>query len=261
MKSVFQKGFMYRLSCQPSVILYIAENKTLAGKEKRSYEEEAMGRKLAIVLFEDGPGGLVRRVDRGTAGMQQVLLTLAEMLQTIGGVAVPPDPERPAAQTELLLESYYQTLELQRYICTVEPAALDVHMYTLEHQVHAETAYCMDLDADHRTKMVLARALERNEDFNEGETLQGVWGSNLAELRGRSAHLFPAPVAPVVPPAPVAPPGPPVPVAPAGRGRGRGRGRGGPAAPPAGRGRGRGALAPAAPPAGRGRGRGRGRGP
>jgi hypothetical protein len=43
-KSVFKRGFMYKLSCQPSVILYIAENKTLAGKEDRSYEGEALGR-------------------------------------------------------------------------------------------------------------------------------------------------------------------------------------------------------------------------
>ena len=31
-KSVFQKGFMYRLSLNPAVVLYVAENKTLAGK-------------------------------------------------------------------------------------------------------------------------------------------------------------------------------------------------------------------------------------
>ena len=45
MKSVFQKGFMYRVSCNPSVVLYVAENKTLAGKEDRAYEGEAMRRK------------------------------------------------------------------------------------------------------------------------------------------------------------------------------------------------------------------------
>ena len=38
MRSVFKKGFMYKLSCKPSVVLYIAENKTLAGKEDKSYE-------------------------------------------------------------------------------------------------------------------------------------------------------------------------------------------------------------------------------
>ena len=50
MKSVFQKGFMYRVSCNPSVVLYVAENKTLAGKEDRAYEDEAMGRNMALVF-------------------------------------------------------------------------------------------------------------------------------------------------------------------------------------------------------------------
>ena len=66
MKSVFKRGFMYKLSCKPSVILYIAENKTLAGKEDRSYEGEALGRKMAIVFFEEQDEGLVRRVNRET---------------------------------------------------------------------------------------------------------------------------------------------------------------------------------------------------
>ena len=64
MKSVFKKGFMYQLSCRPSVTIYVAENKTLAGKEDRAYEGEAMGRKLALVFFEPAGGNLVRRADR-----------------------------------------------------------------------------------------------------------------------------------------------------------------------------------------------------
>ena len=51
-KSVFKKGSMYKLSCKPSVVLYVVENKTLAGKEYRSYEGEAMGRKLVLAFFE-----------------------------------------------------------------------------------------------------------------------------------------------------------------------------------------------------------------
>ena len=115
MKSAFQKGMTYKISCRPSVILYIAENKTLAGKEDRTYEGEALGRKMAIVFFEDAPGGLVRRVHRESLGMHQQLLSLAEVLQTIGGIAVPPDPARTAADTELLLEAQYQHLEILRY--------------------------------------------------------------------------------------------------------------------------------------------------
>ena len=191
MKNVLQKGFMYRVSLNPSVVLYVAENKTLAGKEDRAYEGEALGRSLALVFFEDCDGGLVRRVERGTLGMQQQLLTLAEVLQTIGGVNLPPNVERTAAETELLLESHYQNLELIRFRCTHEPAAPHVHMYTLHDEAHAETAYCMSLKADQRTKMVLARALQHNGALAEGETLQKAWGESIATLRGRTAHLFP----------------------------------------------------------------------
>ena len=53
MKLGFPKGFMYRLSLNTAVVLYVAENKTLAGNEDRTYEGEAQGRKLAVVLFED----------------------------------------------------------------------------------------------------------------------------------------------------------------------------------------------------------------
>ena len=83
MRTVFQKGFMYRLSCKPSVILYIAENKVLAGREDRTYEGEALGRKMAIVFFEDMDASLARSVSRETFGMHQVLLSTAEILQTL----------------------------------------------------------------------------------------------------------------------------------------------------------------------------------
>ena len=266
MKSVLKKGFMYKFSCRPSAIIYVAENKTLAGKEDRTYEGEATGRKLAIVFFEDAGGGLVRRVDRETLAMKQHLLTLAELLQTIGGfVAVPPDPERTSANTELLLESRYQDLDIQRFTCTLEPQADEVHRYSLDNEDNAEAAFAIELLADHRTKMVLARCIQRHGEFQAEETLQSVWNLSVAQLRARSVHLFPAPPVPLAPAAPGVPPAPapaapPVPAAPA-AGRGRARGRGAHAAVPVpaaarGRGRGRAAAPPAALPRGRGRGRG-----
>ena len=54
---------------------------------------------MALVFFEDADAGMVRRVDRGLVGMKQELLTLAELLQTLGGIVVPADPERTAAHT------------------------------------------------------------------------------------------------------------------------------------------------------------------
>ena len=186
MKSVFTKGFMYRLSCKPSVILYIAENKTLAGKEDRSYEGEALGRKMAVVFFEDMRGGLIRRVRRETLGMNQVLLSIAEVLQTLGGIAVPADPERTAAQTELLLESQYEHLEVLRFNCSVEPAAPEAHVFHLGDEMQAETALALEVPAEHRTKMMLARCLQRHDEFLDEETLQGAWNSTLAALSSSS---------------------------------------------------------------------------
>ena len=189
-RTVFQKGFMYRLSCKPSVILHIAENKVLAGREDRTYEGEALGRKMAIVFFEDMDAGLVRRVSRETFGMHQVLLSTAEILQTLQAIDLPPDPARTAAQTELLLETHYEHLEILRCNCTLEPAGPEAHVYHLDGEVNAETALALELSAEHRTKMVLARALQRHGDLNPDETLQRAWGNNLAELRARTALLF-----------------------------------------------------------------------
>ena len=59
---------MYKISSGPSAVFYMSENKTLVGKADRTYEGESMGRKLAIVFFEDDGGGLVRRVHRDSLG-------------------------------------------------------------------------------------------------------------------------------------------------------------------------------------------------
>ena len=195
MKSVFKKGFMYTLSCNPAVILYIADNKTLAGKEDRTYEGEALGRKLTVVFFEKipGPGGLAQRVNRETLGMQQNLLSIAEILQTLGGPELPADPARTAAQTELLLEREYLRLEITRWKCTVEPAAAGVHVFSLQDEGNAEAAFAAEVPAHQRTRMILARALQRNEELLDDEDLQAAFNKTLPALRGRSGHLFPAP--------------------------------------------------------------------
>ena len=53
---------------------------------------------IAVVFFEAIAGGLVRRMHRETLTMKQELLSIAEILQTIGGVAIPEDPEMTTAQ-------------------------------------------------------------------------------------------------------------------------------------------------------------------
>ena len=251
-KAVFKRGFVYTISCSPSAFLYISENKTLAGKEDRTSEGEAAGRKLAVTFFEQVPGraGVVHRVEQEGLTLRPRLLTIAEMLQTCG-FALPPDLERTAATTELLLEAQYQNLEIRRFVCTVDTEAPQVHTYILTDESNAEETWAMDLPPEHRTKMVLVRCLQRNEALDDEETLEKAWGSTLAALQARAAPHLPAPPAAA---AAAPPPGPPAlhagppghPAAARGRGRGRGRGRAAPLAPPA------------PPPGGRGRGRGRG---
>ena len=112
------------------------------------YQGEALGRKMAVVFFEDAEGGMVRRVKRKSLAMEQQLLSLAELLQTIGGIELPADPERTAATTELLSESHYRHLELLRFTCTWEAAAPEVHVFSLEEQGNAEAALALELPPD-----------------------------------------------------------------------------------------------------------------
>ena len=193
--SVFKRGFMYRLSTSPSVTLYIAESKILAGKEERVYEGEAQGRKLAAAFFEDapGPGGLVQRVDRSSLALKTRLLTIAEVLVACG-VALPPDPLRTSAAEELLLEAKYQDLELRRFRCTAEPEAQGVHMFSLSDEDSAEAALALETSPDQRTKMVHARCLQRHDALRAGETLRAAWNSSLEALRARTEPFLAPPV-------------------------------------------------------------------
>ena len=143
--------------------------------------------------------------------MHQELLTLAELLRAVGGSEVPLDPNRTVAQTEVLIESSFQDLVILRMVCTLEPAAPWVHIYSLGLDLNAEAAFALEAPPEHRTKMVLARALQRQEELGPGENLQHVWSQPLVDLRVRAAHMFPPPV----------PPAPPAPA----KGKGRGRGR------------------------------------
>ena len=259
MKSIFVRGFWYKFSCSPSVTFYISENKTLAGQEVRNYQGEASSRKLGVTFFEEAGGGLVQRVERANLALAPRLLTVAEILQSCGGghLVHPVHPAQSAAEAELLLEAKCMNLDIWRLSGTCESEHRDVHVYSLGNDVLAEAALAGELMHNQRTKILLARTLQRHNALKEGESLQVAWGLSLATLQDRAKQFLPQappvapparvlrdapPVPPVVPPVAVAALAPPAepPVAVAGRGRKGGRG-----------GRGRGEA--------RGRGRGRGR--
>ena len=55
---------MFRISQRPETLVYVSENKSLAGKEDKATDGEASGRKPGVTFFEDGDDGLAHRVDR-----------------------------------------------------------------------------------------------------------------------------------------------------------------------------------------------------
>ena len=109
----------------------------------------------------------MKRVSQDVLGMQQELMTLAELTQTLGLPSLPEDPGRTFATTELRLEAHLQILDLLRMRCVVEPAAPDVHMYALGSETHAESALVFEATADQRTKMMLARPLQRTGNMRQ----------------------------------------------------------------------------------------------
>ena len=133
----------------------------------------------------------MKRVSQDVLGMQQELMTLAELTQTLGLLSLPEDPGRAPATTELLLEAHLQNLELLRMPCVVEPAAPDAHMYSLGSETQAESALVFEATADQRTNMRLARLLQRTGNLRRQETLQAAWHLPLTQLQERTRHLCP----------------------------------------------------------------------
>ena len=213
---------MYRISEAPETFIFVAENKTLAGREDRVSEGEASGR-MVVTFFELDATGLAVRVHREDSIMRTQLLNIAELLLALG-VAVPPDPDRSAADTELLLEQQYQHLNITRYTCNVDADAPEVHVYRLSDEQDAEEAFLHEATPGARTQIMLARLLQRSNLLDVDESVGRAWQtSTLARLQERAAPVLPPEAPPL--PAPVLPPGPPAPLRGRGPGRGRGRGR------------------------------------
>ena len=222
-KTVFKKGHFYTISCNPAVFVYIQENKTLAGKEDKDYEGEAVGRQMVVAPFERLAGNLLQRVSRSSSAMQGTLFSIAELAQTLGLGVVPPDPSEKAADLELRIEAHYQTLLITRWTCEAVEHAAGPHIYNiLDEGQDAEAAVAWELPYELKTKVVLARCLQRHNELLPDETLEKAWALKWPDLWRRAQGHFPLPV----PAAPAAPGAAPAALGRRGRGRGGGRGRG-----------------------------------
>ena len=69
------------------------------------------------------------------------------------------------------------------------------HTNSLEDEMDAEHAYFLEVPPTQRTKMVLARAIERNDRLDKGEDLITAWKKSLVSLQARSDTLLPPPPA------------------------------------------------------------------
>ena len=207
LRLVFEAGHVFTVSLCPSSFLYIAANKIVAGKERRPEDAEPVGRKLAIVFFERAPDdpATLRRVHRETLSMRQDLLTLAELLQTLG-FFLPADPDRSASQTEEHLEAHYQNLHITKWGFVHAPGhPSDPLALSLGEHEDAEEALVLQRAHDQRTKMSLARLVQQLGLLGPTETLEQAWKASKEALGERVRHALPAD--------------------PPGKGRGRGRGR------------------------------------
>lgn len=213
-RNILAKGFWYKFSTRPSVVFYISENKTLAGREGRG-EDEAVGRPLVLTFFEAAPGteNLFQRVDRSTSGMKPKLLTIAELLNTCG-VWLEPDPERSSRDAEALLEDLFVAQGPRRMKGTLEPEAAEILCYTLADEVDAEEAYLTEAPPQSLTKIALARCLE----IHLGEPRRQNYLLDRQALWERARAFLPHSQEPRASEAPLADP-------PADQTKGRGRGR------------------------------------
>ena len=198
LKNLLKPTCFYAFEAKPDVLFYILENKTLAGREDRSEEghPEAPGRKVTLCFFERAAElpGHVRRAVRGSSALTTSLLTLAEILHTVG-LGPPLDPEKGAAEQEILAEAHYDTLPLTRYEGE-ETEGPERYLFLLGEGSSAEDAYLNDTGRA-LTKMTLARCLQRNGALGAGESLNSAWNQTLATLQGRAAAWLPV----VAPPA------------------------------------------------------------
>lgn len=207
LRHVLQRGFFFQFSLFPSVFFYISENKIVAGRSGRG-EGEAVGRSVVVTFFEPVPGTsslTVRRVDRSSDALATKLLTIAEIMITIGFASGTPGGQTSAEQ-ERTLEEAFAEQDLQCFRGILETSAEDIHVYTLVEGSSAEEVFLHSHPRDTLSKMALARFLERSLRHSRRTS----WSLPLEQLRALAYPALPDPAGSVL-------------SAEAGKGKGQGR--------------------------------------
>ena len=137
-------------------------------------EDDAAGRPLEVCFFEpvpDPPPGdtIVRRVDRTSSGMRTLTYSPSQILVALG-LHAPKGPDETPAEWEAAVEARYKTSPRLAYEHAVVPDRDEPHVYLLTHARDVEDEFLDTGGLDARTRMALARLLERE----QGEVAQAL---------------------------------------------------------------------------------------
>ena len=159
----FQKGQFYAFdTLRPGMFLYIAENKSLPGREGRA-EGDAIGRPLTAAWFEEceetHEGSVVRRADCTSPSLTTMLVTLAELLHAAGEPYPPLGAEATARDKDIAMEANIATVPRLVYEARhVEDD--DPWTFLLTSPEPAESKYLDETPMNKLNNIALARQLE-----------------------------------------------------------------------------------------------------
>ena len=154
--------------------LYIAENKSLPGREARA-EGDAIGRPLTAAWFEaceerDG-GSVVRRAGRTSPqALSTMLVTLAELLHAAGEPYPALGSEATARQTEIAMEARFADVPRSVHSATHLWEDDDPWTFLLTDAEPADMKYLTETPMQHLNNMALARLAELTRGANKRET-------------------------------------------------------------------------------------------
>ena len=182
-RKTFSKGNFYAFeTLRPELYLYVAENKSLPGREARA-EGDALGRSLSVAWFEahetTDDGVVVTRVDKTSQdALLTMLSSLAEILHAAGEPWPALGPEATARALEVAVEARYAHVPRYIYQATHLFHESDPWTFLLWGADPAETKYLAETPLDELTNMALARQLE----LSKGQDLRTSWTMSKANL-------------------------------------------------------------------------------
>ena len=168
---------------RPRLYVFITENKSLPGREKRS-EHEAQGRSLACAWFQtvddtDPNEILVQPVDRSSASLATQLSTIAEILHTAGEPYPALGADATASQVETAMEACYARQDWLLWDSSQQWLDETPWRFILSNPQPAEETYLALTPLEQHTNMALASILEREKGLDRAKAWRSLTKAGL----------------------------------------------------------------------------------